>query len=147
MPGAGLPPKPADKRARKNADPIPTRVIPLVRSSAPDLPQDHAWHPRTTDWWAMWTDSQMAADFTSVDWDFLIDTAVIHSAFWFGDLKQAAELRLRVAKFGVTPEDRARLRIVFADADDREDRGRERSSGQADASSAYGNIRAIRSST
>ena len=28
-----------------------------------------------------------------------------------GDLKQAAELRLRVAKFGATPEDRMRLRL------------------------------------
>ena len=31
-----------------------------------------------------------------------------------GDLKQAAELRLRVAKFGATPEDRMRLRLQIA---------------------------------
>jgi hypothetical protein len=31
----------------------------------------------------------------------------------------AAEVRLRVAKFGETPEDRARLRMVFADADEK----------------------------
>ena len=40
-----------------------------------------------------------------------METALIHRAFMLGDLKQAAELRLRVAKFGATPEDRMRLRL------------------------------------
>ena len=52
-----------------------------------------------------------AQTYTDADWSFLLDTAVLHADFWLGDRKVAAELRLRVAKFGVTPEDRARLRI------------------------------------
>jgi hypothetical protein len=35
-------------------------------------------------------------------------------------------VRLRVAKFGATPEDRARLRITFADAEQAEDKQQER---------------------
>ena len=56
----------------------------------------------------------MAASFTADDWSFLLDTALLHRAVWMGDVKAAAELRLRVAKFGATPEDRLRLRVQFA---------------------------------
>lgn len=145
MPGAagrisGPLPKPADKRARNNPDPIGTRVFPLVRCDAPELPTLIDWHWRTHDWWGMWQRSPLAKDFTEGDWDYLTDTAVIHTAFWKGDLKLAGELRLRVAKFGVTPEDRARLRIVFAEADEKD------SKPAPAASDRYGNIQAIRTS-
>lgn len=135
----GPPPKDPSKRARNNKDPIPTRVVALVRSEAPSrLPDLHDWHSHTHDWWGMWTRSPLAADFTEADWDFLLDTAVIHSAFWKGDMRVAGELRLRVAKFGVTPEDRARLRIVFADADEKD------KAGAQPAAPKYGSVRAIR---
>jgi hypothetical protein len=42
----------------------------------------------------------------------------------------AAEVRLRVAKFGATPEDRARLRMVFADADEKDERRAAKSSSR-----------------
>ena len=48
---------------------------------------------------------------SDVDWDFLLDTAHLHSAMWNGDSKLAGEVRLRVSKFGATPEDRMRLRV------------------------------------
>jgi hypothetical protein len=70
----------------------------------------------------MWNESPLSAEFTQTDWDFLLDTALLHARFWQGDPKMAAELRLRVAKFGATPEDRARLRITFAQADEAEER-------------------------
>ena len=41
----------------------------------------------------------------------------------------AAELRLRVAKFGATPEDRARLRIQFAQADEADSKRPEKRAG------------------
>jgi hypothetical protein len=59
----------------------------------------------------------MAPMFTETDWSFLIDTAVLHAEYWLGDLGVAGELRLRVAKFGATPEDRARLRIAVSEHD------------------------------
>jgi hypothetical protein len=70
----------------------------------------------------MWADSPLSDDFTSTDWSELLDTARLHAAFWFGDNSVAAELRLRVAKFGATPEDRVRLRIQFAMAKNAENR-------------------------
>jgi hypothetical protein len=36
---------------------------------------------------------------------------MLHQEFWSGSLSVAGELRLRVAKFGATPEDRMRLRL------------------------------------
>jgi hypothetical protein len=69
----------------------------------------------------MWGSSPQAEHFMASDWDFLLDTALMHTAMW---AKQqwtlAAEVRLRVAKYGATPEDRARLRMVFADADEKD---------------------------
>jgi len=46
-----------------------------------------------------------------------LDTAVLHAEFWMGDRSLAGELRLRAAKFGATPEDRARLKIAIGDPD------------------------------
>jgi hypothetical protein len=60
----------------------------------------------------------LSVAFTATDWSELMDTTVLHAQFWSGDTKVAPELRLRVAKFGATAEDRARLRITFAHADD-----------------------------
>ena len=53
----------------------------------------------------------MAATFIDSDWDFLIDTAMLHSQMWEGETKHAAEIRLRVGKLAGTPEDRLRLRM------------------------------------
>lgn len=123
MAGRGPAPKPTGRRARTNKDPAPLRTLHLVRQSAPDLPEDVDWHPRTADWWQMWADSELAKDFTATDWSFLLDTALMHDAMWSkGKWTLAAEVRLRVAKFGATPEDRARLRITFADADEKDDK-------------------------
>jgi hypothetical protein len=79
---------------------------------------EHSWPARTLDWWAMWKASPQAEHFSSTDWDFLLDTAVVHARLWSGEMSAAGELRLRVAKFGATPEDRARLRMQFAQADE-----------------------------
>ncbi|MDX5563758.1 hypothetical protein PYK79_10885 [Streptomyces sp. ID05-04B] len=83
---------------------------------------EHSWPARTLDWWEMWKASPQAEHFSSTDWDFLLDTAVVHARHWSGDGSAAGELRLRVAKFGATPEDRARLRMQFAQADEADGR-------------------------
>ena len=123
MAGRGPAPKPAGRRARTNVDPVPSTVLRFRRAEAPELPEDVEWHPRTRDWWAMWARSPQAATFVEADWSFLMDTALMHHAMWSkGQWTLAAEVRLRVAKFGATPEDRARLRMVFADADAKDER-------------------------
>ena len=45
----------------------------------------------------------------------MLDTALLHADFWLGDRSVEAGLRLRVAKFGATPEDRLRLRIAVGE--------------------------------
>lgn len=132
MSGRGSAPKSAATRARRNADPVALRVLHAVPVGQPELPTVHVeadgelvefvWPPRTRDWWQMWADSPLSAEFTSTDWSELLDTAMLHARFWRGDHKVAPELRLRVAKFGATPEDRARLRISFAQADQADER-------------------------
>lgn len=123
MAGQGPAPKPASRRARNNKDDKPTTVLRFEAASAPELPEDIEWHARTRDWWVTWADSPQADHFTSTDWSFLLDTALMHHAMWSkGAWTLAAEVRIRVSKFGATPEDRARLRMVFADADEKDEK-------------------------
>lgn len=142
MAGNGPAPKPANRRARRNADPAAARSLRLVREPAPELPDlgpdkngdPQVWHPRTLDWWKMWSRSELSKDFTATDWSFLIDTALMHNAMWTGGhWTLAAEVRLRVAKFGATPEDRARLRIQFADAEEKDEKRASRNASSARA--------------
>ncbi|WP_223187918.1 hypothetical protein [Streptomyces sp. CBMA29] len=42
-------------------------------------------------------------------------TTKLVDALYLGDLKLASEIRMRVAKWGATTEDRARLRMKFED--------------------------------
>lgn len=119
MAGHGPPPKDPSKRARRNADPIPLRVVTQDEVvEQPLLPADIDWHPQVIKWWHMWRQSPLSNDFTTTDWSYLLDTALIANAFWADrNLNVAAELRLRASKFGATPEDRARLRIQVVTAD------------------------------
>lgn len=147
MPGRGPAPKDPDRRARgKRGDDV--RVLPLQTSKQPELPKrmpgGDPWPARTRTWWRMWAKSALAADFTANDWSELLDTAVLHGRYWSGDVGVAAELRLRVAKFGATPEDRARLRIQFAAAAEADEK-RTRRSAPTDPQSRYGNLRPVAS--
>ena len=116
MPGRGPAPKDPAARRRRNLQPAPTVLTTAdegVRGPAlPDDAIDEPWHPRTLAWWDTWRRSPQAQAFTTTDWDFLIDTALMHHTMWSkGRWEFASELRLRAAKFGATPEDRMRLRM------------------------------------
>jgi hypothetical protein len=112
MPGKG--PVPTGKRVRPNDqardDAKIKHIVATGLTHGPALP-DGNWHERTIAWWETWRKSPQASMFTETDWDYLLDTALLHSKFWNDDASTAAELRLRVAKFGATPEDRARLKL------------------------------------
>lgn len=84
------------------------------------MPDGTEWPDHTLDWWDSWSTNPLTADYRMSDWLDLIDCAAIHGRMWQGDYKAAAELRLRMARHGATREDRARLRIVFATADETE---------------------------
>jgi hypothetical protein len=115
MAGRGPAPKDPDSLRRRNAAPTVKVVVADGATHGPDLPDSHEWPAATEKWWATWRASAQASTFTDTDWSFLLDTAVLHAEFWLGDRSVAAELRLRAAKFGATPEDRARLKIEVGD--------------------------------
>jgi len=118
MAGRGPAPKDPRDRARRNSSGIPMRFIESDPAPQPDLPatmpDGSDWPEQTRQWWAMWGSNPRTVDYHSTDWAMLLDTAVIHARFWLGDSFVAGELRLRVAKHGATPPDRARLRAPYA---------------------------------
>lgn len=141
---AGRGPRPKDPSRRARSDGAEWAAVKWVESAQPSLPEDIAWPPQTVAWWEMWRTSPLSAKFGSVDWAFLLDTAILHAKLWGdGDTSVLPELRLRVAKYGATPEDRARLRIQFADADAAEGR-REPAS---DVAQLYANVTPLRAAT
>jgi len=112
MAGRGPAPKDPAERVRRNKPDAPTIVVADDgETHGPELPEGFEWPAATCDWWETWRRSPQAQTFTDTDWSFLIDTAVLHAEFWLGNRSLAAELRLRSAKFGATPEDRARLKL------------------------------------
>ncbi|MGW1828813.1 phage terminase small subunit [Streptomyces tubercidicus] len=126
MAGRGPAPKDPSKRRRRNADEPETVITPDDELRGPELPAGvlgvdkkgvpYEWHPMTVAWWDTWRTSPQAQTFTDTDWAFLLDTALMHTSMWSkGQWTLAAEVRLRAAKFGATPEDRARLKLKVDD--------------------------------
>lgn len=126
MAGRGPAPKDPTKRRRRNAADPETVIVPDDEIRGPELPDgvlgsdkdgnDYEWHPMTVAWWQTWRESPQASTFTATDWAFLLDTALMHTSMWSkGQWTLAAEVRLRAAKFGATPEDRARLKLKVDD--------------------------------
>lgn len=114
-PGQGA--KSDDERRRRNAPAAEQFEVIAADGElhGPDLPDGIEWPEQTQAWWKTWRLCAQAQKFTDTDWSFLLDTAVLHADFWLGDRSVANELRLRAAKFGATPEDRARLKIEIGD--------------------------------
>lgn len=138
--GVGAPAKPMGTKARANADKVPFRVMGLPEVPQPPLPLFFRFYdrmlerprkikypPETVAWWSHWEFSPLNDGFTQHDWDYLLEVSIVHAQFWLDidRMKAAAELRQRMAKFGVTPEDRAKLRIVSVTADNAEETAEE----------------------
>ena len=139
MGGRGPAPKDPSKRVRANKDPVASTVLRFEESEQPELPQfdvetevdgsvvsrPFVWPELTRQWWSDLGAAPQAEHLGSTDWAFLLDTALLHAAVWGrGEMKYLPELRLRVAKIGATPEDRARLRMQFAQADEADSKRR-----------------------
>lgn len=119
---AGRGPARTGKAVRRNKGPETITVKAPNKKYGFDLPRGVvrdkngdlvAWHPMTKQWWASWrTSPQATRMLTEPDWQFLLDTALMHHQMWSsGRWDFASEIRLRVAKFGATPEDRLRLHL------------------------------------
>ncbi|MFB7115752.1 hypothetical protein [Streptomyces sp. NPDC056291] len=145
MAGRGPAPKDPSKRRRRNASEPETVVTTDGELRGPELPagvlgdEDGVtveWHSMTQLWWNSWRTSAMAQTFTDTDWLFLIDTALMHHTMWAkGRWEFASEVRLRAAKFGATPEDRARLKLKVDDPTTRPQAPVQRHDGVTDISS------------
>lgn len=76
------------------------------------LPDGETWHSQTLRLWDSLRRSPLLASEPALGWQFLVDTALMHHTMWTkGRWDFASEVRLRVAKFGATPEDRMRLKV------------------------------------
>ena len=101
--------------ARRQAEMV--EIADTGELAGPELPQGvladgESWLPQTQALWAELRRSPLMRDEPSLTWTYMIDTAVLHHDMWqHGELKHAAELRLRLAKIGITPEDRQRLKV------------------------------------
>ena len=131
MAGRGRMPKSDDKLVSRHPK-VPMRIVGGAAVAVqPELPKGFRWPAETQKWWRMWRESPLSAEFTSNDWDELKIAARFHAIIWDptsspSEVKNSgAELRQRTGKFGSTPEDRVRLRIQFAYADQAEERADE----------------------
>lgn len=119
MAGKGFAPAPT--RSRKRDDEARqselTEVADTGALHGPELPSGvlpdgQVWHAQTLAFWGALRRSPLLADEPDLGWQFLIDTALMHHTMWTkGRWDFASEVRLRVAKFGATPEDRMRLKV------------------------------------
>lgn len=125
---AGRGPAPKGRRSRDRDTPEFRRVPastqlhgkPLPRGVLPD---GEDWHRQTLALWNAFRRSPLLADEPELGWQFLIDTALMHHTMWTkGRWEFASEVRLRVAKFGATPEDRMRLKVQIVTPDEEEPR-------------------------
>ncbi|MGH3587803.1 MAG: hypothetical protein ACRDQ0_15925, partial [Pseudonocardia sp.] len=110
--GRGPAPKDTSTRRRRNAVAPDTVVASDDELRGPELPDGVLgvdkktgeiieWHSRTVAWWHTWRTSPQAQTFIGTDWDFLIDTALMHHTAWTnGRWEFLSEVRLRAAKFG-----------------------------------------------
>ncbi len=130
---AGKGPAPSERRSRGRDTPtrdiirsdgrvggwdLPDDVLPILpedKQLDPDRVLREQWNPATVRWWKNWRESPQAAKMVSApDWDYMLDTALLHHQMWESGGKnseRAAEIRIRVANFGATPADRLRLRV------------------------------------
>jgi hypothetical protein len=67
----------------------------------PDLPEDVEWPQQTRAWWDSLGDQ--VGELPAEDWQYLLDTALLHAQLWSGEFSAARELRVRLEQFGVTP--------------------------------------------
>jgi hypothetical protein len=119
MAGQGRAPKPVRSRrndtARRDAEMTELEADgELYGPELPEgvLPDDAEWHPQTVALWDALRRLPLLKDELPLGWQFLLDTALMHNTMWSkGRWEFASEVRLRLAKYGATPEDRMRLKI------------------------------------
>lgn len=126
MAGNGPPPKDPSKRARSNKDPIPLRVVEITPAAQPSLVDaigelnpatEMPWTSGTKLLWSALAEIPTTSNLVTAQWLLLARAMILDDALLSGSVSAASEARLQLAKFGIAPDDVARLRIQFAQAD------------------------------
>ncbi|MFD4608289.1 hypothetical protein ACFWOT_09245 [Streptomyces sp. NPDC058440] len=113
-------PKPKDNAVRRNKHPHAQQLSAGAtegRALPPGLGVRTAGAKR---FWKTWATSPQAAKWAETDWAELEITCKLVDEFYGGETKLAGEIRQRVAKWGATVEDRARLRMSIEDDQDQD---------------------------
>lgn len=126
------------------------RVINVEPVPQPDLVEmlgginaatGEEWHPSTLVLWRNLGEFPSLGSMQAAQWAVLARAMMLDDAFMRGELRHASELRLQLQKFGIAPDDVARLRIVFAQADEADSK---RDTSGASARERRGQIRVIK---
>ncbi|MDQ1016684.1 phage terminase small subunit [Streptomyces afghaniensis] len=106
-------PAPKDNAQRRNVHPN-AQTLPAELQPGRELPKGLGiTTPGAKRFWRTWSTAPQTAAWTETDWAELELTTKLVDGLFLGDLKLAGEIRQRVAKWGATVEDRARLRMTF----------------------------------
>lgn len=131
MAGIGPAPKDPSKRARTNSSPVPLRVVTAAPAVQPDLVDllgelnpvtGEAWKPATIALWRSLADFPTTTSLQLAQWHSLARAMIADDAYVSGHSKLAGEARLRLAKYGIDPDDLTRLRVQVVAADGAEQR-------------------------
>lgn len=151
MAGRGPAPKDPSKRARRNKDPIAMRVIEVSEVEQPSLEElfgeinpltGEPWSSATLRLWREIGEFARVQLLQGAQWSLFGRAMLLDDAVNRGEAKFAAEARLQIAKFGIAPDDLARMRIQLAAADEADERRRTSRSG-ADVRGVYKGLRAV----
>ncbi|MCX5201496.1 hypothetical protein OG897_08525 [Streptomyces sp. NBC_00237] len=106
-------PRPKENAVRRNAHPF-AQALPDAAQEGRELPK--ALGIKTGGarrFWKTWSTAPQTQGWAETDWAELELTTKLVDALYQGELKLAGEIRQRVAKWGATVEDRARLRMTL----------------------------------
>lgn len=114
-------PVPKSTRSRRDDDTKRqcemVEVVDTGELAGPELPEGalpnrESWHRQTQQLWDELRKSPLMQGEPLLTWQFMIDTMALHHLAWqHGRWDMAPDLRLRLAKIGICPEDRAKLKI------------------------------------
>jgi hypothetical protein len=113
-------PAPKENAQRRNVHQH-AQAVPATARPGRELPRGLGiTTPGAKRFWKTWSHAPQTAAWTETDWAELELTTKLVDGLFLGDLKLAGEIRQRVAKWGATVEDRARLRMTLEKANENE---------------------------
>lgn len=148
MAGRGPAPKDSSKRARRNKDPM-MRVVEVEAVPQPPLTDilgnanpvtGEPWQPATLRLWSELAEFPSTELLQSAQWSLLARAMILDDATVSGRTASATEARLQLQKFGIAPDDVARLRIAFAQADEADQKRPPKTPG---SKHTYGDLKVV----